>query len=81
MSIGQFINEIDSCGGLVSILYTQLRNQDEDIVPTPDDNILEMHPRFAAIWRNFMESYATLGGAIDEYYSYVESCQHDTERK
>lgn len=81
MSIGQFINEIDSRGGLVSILYTQLRNQDEDIIPIPDDNILEMHPRFAAIWRNFMESYAALSGAIDEYYSYVESCQHETERK
>lgn len=81
MSIGQFINEIDSRGGLISILYTQLRNQDEDIIPTPDDNILEMHPRFATIWRNFMESYAALSGVIDEYYNYVESCQHETERK
>lgn len=81
MSIGQFINEIDSRGGLVSILYTQLRNQDEDVIPTPDDNILEIHPGFAAVWRDFMESYSALNGAIDEYYNYVESCQHETERK
>lgn len=81
MSIGQFINEIDSRGGLFDILYTQARNQSDDIVPTPDNNILETHPMFAAIWRDVLESYAALSGAIDEYYNYVESCQHETERK
>lgn len=81
MSIEQFINEIDGRGGIVDILYTQLRNPGEEILPDPDDNILETHPMFAAIWRDLLESYAALYGAIDEYYNYVESCQHETERK
>lgn len=81
MSIEQFINEIDSRGGLFDILYTQARNDSDDIIPTPTDNILEAHPRFAAIWRDIMKSYAALYDSISEYYDYVESCQHETERK
>lgn len=81
MNIEQFINYIDSRGELFDILYTQARSESDDVILAPTDNILEAHPRFAAIWRDIMESYAALYHSIDEYYDYVESCQHETERK
>lgn len=82
MSIEQFINDIDRKGGLLDLMFGNMAGYTGcEEIPTPSEDILKAHPRFATVWRDIMKSYEALCDSVSEYYYYVEDCQHDTERK